>query len=447
MSSRARVFIVNDDPVEAGRLTEKMSSQGYSGVQVGNDDAFDLIRVSRPDVVIVSGNAHNSGNSRLNLTRALKSHQETSRVPVILIAETAESSAQLEGLRAGADACLPYPYHDLQLFGRIDSMVRLATMQEELQRRRQTAQIYGVEGPDMISPPSAVNDSNLLLVGPADADYEHIEQALCDYGTLVHAHTASTATTYLERRNFDTIMVNVPVHQEEELYRFCQDVRRNSRLYNIPIVCMISGRSAADLTRAFTAGAADVFHHPINMADLRMRIDMLVRQQRYRDTLREAYRQARNVATTDSLTGLYNYGFLMQHLKALVEDAHARSKSLTVGAFSIDNLAEINAVHGYAIADKIMRQVGLVISTLVRGEDLPARLGGGRFALVMPETRLAPGELVAHRIGSVINYTEMMASDAGEAGTMIRPHVTTSVAALEPGMSGEQLLAKASGRG
>lgn len=439
MSGNARVLVVNDDPVEAGRLTKLMETRGYNGIHAGSQDALDLVRSSRPDVVILGG----GGNSRLNLTRALKGHVETSQVPVILMAESMDSAAQLEGLRAGADVCLPNPCHDLQLFGRIDSMVRLAMMQEELQRRRETSLLYGVKGPEMITPPAAITDSNLLLVGPADGDYERIEQALCDYGTLVHAHTASTAMTYLERRDFDTIMVNVPEGQEEEFYRFCHDVRRNARLYNVPIVCMISASAQGGSTNAFAAGAADVFHHPISMADLRMRIDVLVRQQRYRDTLREVYRQARNVATTDSLTGLYNHGFMMQHLTSLVADSHARSKSLSVGAFTIDNLAEINAGHGYAIGDKVLRQVGLVISTLVRGEDLPARLGGGRFILVMPETRLASAELVVHRIGSVINFTEMMAEDSGAT---IRPHVATGVAALEPGISAETLLARVFGR-
>ena len=442
MQSSARVLVVNDDPAESGKLAAKLKTQGYQGLQAVNSDALKIALNDRPDVVIMGGRASDSSSS--NFASAMKNHHQTAQVPLIMIADAGDITTRIKSLGAGADACLPHHYHDLQLFGRIESMLRLATMQEELRRRRETARNYGFEGPGVIAPPVTISDANFLFVGPADQDYQNIEKALIAYGTLVHAHSAASAITYLERKNFDTIIVNVRAGKEDDFYLFCHEVRRNARLYNIPIVCMIEGRTPADITAAFTAGVADVFHHPVNVDDLQMRIDVLVRQQRYRDALRDIYRQPRNVATTDSLTGLYNYGFLMQYLSVLVADAQARGKNLAASGFSVDNLAEINAEHGYAVGDKILRQAGLVVSTLVRGEDLPARADGGQFILVMPETSRSSAELVAHRIGSVINYTEITAETGGKT---IQPHVSTWVSSLEPGMSPEQLVAKALNRG
>jgi len=256
-------------------------------------------------------------------------------------------------------------------------------------------------------------------------------------GTLTHAQSPSTGMNYLERRRYDAILLNIPHGQEESFFLFIEDVRRNSRFFNIPIVCMLSGASSGDVAAAYAAGAADAFRHPINIGDFSARVDVLTRQQRYRDSLINVYRQARDVAVSDALTGLYSHGFMMEHLCELVTESHAQNRSLTLGIFTFDNLPDINNLYGYNTGDKVLRQIGLIVSNLVRGEDLSARFSGRRIALIMPETRLAPGELVAHRIGSIINFTEIM---EGDTAIPIRAHVSTGVASLAAGMNAEALI-------
>lgn len=437
MSGSARVLVINDDPEESGVLTQKLHAHGYFSVpHRENMDALDLVRLSKPDVVIISGRS--DGNSNLNLTRALKSGSETTSVPIILIAASDSDAARADGLRAGADACLPFPYHDLQLFGRVESLARLGTMQEELHRRTRTAAKYGLEGPVAVAPSGALkDDANFLIIGPTDQHFEKIEQALISVGTLSNAQTPATGMSYLERRGYDAILLNVPEGHEDGYFLLVQDIRRNARLFNIPIVVLMAKNAHCAQSAPYSAGAADVFRHPIDTNDLRARVEVLVRQQRYRDSLIEIYSQARHVAISDALTGLYSHGFLMEHLCELVAESHAQNRSLTIGMFTLENLAEINSEFGYTVGDKILRQVGLLISNLVRGEDLSARFSGNRFALVMPETRLVPGEHVAHRIGSVINYTELM---VGDLASPVRPQVSTGVASLSKGMSADALV-------
>lgn len=437
MSSSARVLVINNNPAEASFLNQKLHNQGYESVFIQkNLDALDQVRLTRPDVVIISGSA-NLG-STLNLTRALKGRSDTSSVPVILITPSNSESAQADGLRAGADACLPFPYHDLQLFGRIESLARLGTMQEELGRRRKTAAKYGLSGPAPVpSSEQAADDANFLLVGPAHECFEQIELALCNLGTLTHAQSPSTAINYLERRQFDAILLNIPVGQDAGFYQFAEDVRRNSRLFNIPIVCMMAAAAPLDQSTPYASGAADVFRHPLNSSDFTARVAVLVRQTRYRNSLIKVYRQARDVAVSDALTGLYSHGFLMEHMSELVRDSHAQNRSLSLGIFTLDELSDINQQFGYNIGDKLLRQTGMLISNLVRGEDLSARYSGRRFALVMPETRLVPGEHVAYRIGSVVNFTEIL---EGNNDRPLRARVSTGVATLTPGMSAEKLI-------
>lgn len=440
MSSNARVLVINSDSAEAEALTRKLHAQGYENVPHRDKvDALDQVRAARPDVVIIASN--DGTGASLNLTRALKGRSDTAGVPVILITPPSSESARAEGLRAGADACLPFPYHDLQLFGRIESLARLGTMQEELRRRTKTAEKYGLQTGVNISPVSTVrDDANFLLVGEAREHFEQMELALSSMGTLTHAQSPATGMIYLERRHYDAILLNIRRGQETDFFQFIADIRRNSRLFNIPVVCLMDASAACDAAAPYAAGAADVFQHPINIGDFSARVDVLVRQQRYRDSLITTYRQSRDVSVCDSLTGLYSHGFMMEHLCELVADSHALKRNLAVGVFTFDNLTDINNLYGYSVGDKILRQVGIVVNNLVRGEDLSARYSGRRIVLVMPETRLVPGELVAHRIGSIINFTEIM---EGDITTPIRAHVSTGIACLTPSMNAEGLITAA----
>ena len=442
--SSARVLVINNDPVDTINMTQKLHARGYENVPLKEKaDALDQVRASKPDIVIIAGSG-NAGSS-LNLTRALKGRNETAAVPVILITSSDRESSLVEGLRAGADACLPYPYHDLQLYGRIESLTRLGAMQEELRRRIITASKYGLKDQITESPPAIPGEeANFLLVGPSENHFGHIEQGLFRFGTLTHAQSPVTGIHYLERQRYDAVLLNIPEGQEAVYFQFVEDIRRNSRLFNIPIVCMMSAASTLYTGAAYTAGAADVFYHPLNLEDFSARVEVLFRQQRYRNSLIKVYRQTRDLSISDALTGLYSHGFMMEHLSELVAESHAQNRSLSLAVFSFDNLTEINSLYGFNSGDRILSQLGVLLSNLVRGEDLSARYSGHQFALVMPETRLASAEMVAHRIGSIINFTEIM---QGDVQTAIRAHVTTGVAALSPGMSADALVKAAIANG
>ena len=57
-----------------------------------------------------------------------------------------------------------------------------------------------------------------------------------------------------------------------------------------------------------------------------------------------------------------------------------------LAGFVLDDLAAINARHGYAAGDRVIRQVGLILARLARAEDLVARLGGDEFVVLLPDT-------------------------------------------------------------
>ena len=106
----------------------------------------------------------------------------------------------------------------------------------------------------------------------------------------------------------------------------------------------------------------------------------------------------RELATTDSLTGLFNRRAFMDRADA--EWArHLRYKH-PVGCMmlDVDHFKEVNDTHGHAAGDAVLQHVGALIRASLRTTDLSARVGGDEFMALMPDTTMEGAFSTAERL-------------------------------------------------
>jgi two-component system cell cycle response regulator len=431
MTATARILLFTEDG-ESGPLYAKLKARGYEPVAANDPaSAADLTRRKRPEIAIVEAGSAVEGSK---LAASLRQGDDERPLPAIIIGDDAPWDTDDANVEF-----LPRGYHDAELFNRLDLLARLITMQDELRRRTETTRAYGVEGPKDVTPPDQVADARLLLLADADRDVGDISSALGRHAKVTLVHTPHEAIDRLLRDPFDAAIVVTGADPHVSL-DFCADTRSNSRLYNVPVLLVTRFGQFTDPAAPYAAGASDVVDQMAGPERLVLRTLHLVRLQRYREAMQEVYRTARHFATSDALTGLFSHGFLHGHLERMATDALAGGKALSVGLFVLENLAPINAVHGYVAGDRALRQVGGMIGSLVRAEDLPARIGGNEFCVVLPDTPREAAEPVLHRIAGVINYTEFSLPDID---TPISIDLATGCASLEPGDDARSLVRRA----
>jgi len=100
-----------------------------------------------------------------------------------------------------------------------------------------------------------------------------------------------------------------------------------------------------------------------------------------RDTLREQ-------SIRDGLTGLYNRRYMEETLKQQLSRATRQLHPLGIIMLDIDHFKSINAIHGHATGDELLRELGKLLKNNIRNEDIACRYGGEEFLLIMPDTSL-----------------------------------------------------------
>jgi diguanylate cyclase (GGDEF)-like protein len=113
-------------------------------------------------------------------------------------------------------------------------------------------------------------------------------------------------------------------------------------------------------------------------------------------------RQMEQLATIDSMTGLYN----RRHFMALAAAEWSRFqryyRPLSVLMIDVDHFKSVNDRYGHAVGDQALISVANACVEGKRSSDIVGRIGGEEFAMLLPETDLYQARIVADRICTAV---------------------------------------------
>lgn len=139
--------------------------------------------------------------------------------------------------------------------------------------------------------------------------------------------------------------------------------------------------------------------------------------------------ELRELATRDSLTGLYNRREMDLHLKDEVARFHRYRHPVTLMLVDIDHFKPVNDAHGHQVGDEILQWVARNLRQAVRTVDVPARYGGDELAVILPEISGRDALVLGERLRRRIAAHPFIS--AGLAGNSIRIPVTISMGLAE----------------
>jgi diguanylate cyclase (GGDEF)-like protein len=136
-----------------------------------------------------------------------------------------------------------------------------------------------------------------------------------------------------------------------------------------------------------------------------------------------ADRETYELATTDSLTGVYN----RRTFKELAEPHLSRSRRahlpVSLLMLDLDHFKRVNDTFGHLAGDDVLKAFAQLVHSCLRKEDLLARYGGEEFVVLLPGSSRIAATALAERIRE-----QVAANPLDAAGHRARITVSIGVA-------------------
>lgn len=143
----------------------------------------------------------------------------------------------------------------------------------------------------------------------------------------------------------------------------------------------------------------------------------------------DSYRAAEASASTDPLTGLPNRRYFNE-FSSLLTARRRKGDALAVLMIDIDKFKGLNDTYGHPVGDEVLKSVAGAITAAVRDQDVPARIGGEEFAVLLRN----PGPTVAQEVGERVRQAvrELDLADLGVPGVSVSVGVANATGPDEP---------------
>lgn len=185
----------------------------------------------------------------------------------------------------------------------------------------------------------------------------------------------------------------------------------DERIAGLPII-MITGQGDTEEVKreVFEAGATDFIAKPFSSIDLLTRAKSYAQ---FNSKVAELEKQSGH----DKLTGLFNAKSFEEQGDKVLSFAARHSVSISAVYLEIDGFQDIFLSHGKSVATQIIVAVGKRFGALLRTEDVAARIGVSKYALLLPLTSHTHAKIVVDRIRASI---DKLVFDTGEEKIRIK---------------------------
>lgn len=128
------------------------------------------------------------------------------------------------------------------------------------------------------------------------------------------------------------------------------------------------------------------------------------------------YEETKQLAITDSLTGLFNLRYFYQELGKEIGRSDRYQRPLSLIMFDIDNFKRYNDTYGHLAGDDLLKELSQLATGLVRRTDTLARYGGEEFFIILPETEPKEASRLAARIVEAVRGYRFLVRDGSRRG-------------------------------
>jgi diguanylate cyclase (GGDEF)-like protein len=235
----------------------------------------------------------------------------------------------------------------------------------------------------------------LLIIDSQTGDLIELNRIFKSEYSVYIAKTGTTALQIAEQETPDFVLLNIKM-PDMDGFEILTQLKNNSVTRNIPVIFILDSNSDEIEEKGFQLGAVDYIKKPFKVAIIKARV-------RIHMELVNQMRAIERIGFTDPVTNIPNRKSFNERLEMEWRRAKREKKPLAFLLIDIDNFRNYNDTYGHPQGDKMLIEAAKVImSNTRRPADLPARLEGAEFGVILPDTPLEPALVIAENIRKTI---------------------------------------------
>lgn len=243
-----------------------------------------------------------------------------------------------------------------------------------------------------------VADSASVLIAEDDAAFRGLLGKIARrLGMRVtEAADGSEAKERIDEQEFDLLILDVvlPGHSGLQLLEIAK--KKDPTVQGI----VLTGNATLEgAIEALRLNAFDYLEKPLDSGErFGLILERALERRRLLMENKRLFEEVRRLAVRDPLTDLYNRRHMESVLDVELVRVRRYGRKLSTIMIDVDNLKGLNDRYGHPAGDKVLRRLAEVIRDNIRASDVPVRLGGDEFIVLLPETGIERAIGVAERI-------------------------------------------------
>jgi diguanylate cyclase (GGDEF)-like protein len=124
-------------------------------------------------------------------------------------------------------------------------------------------------------------------------------------------------------------------------------------------------------------------------------------------TITRYQRRLEQMATTDSLSGLYNRHAFSALIRQAVSEAKRAKTSMAALIVDIDHFKTVNDSLGHFAGDQVIRDIAVIIRNSLRDSDIVFRWGGDEYLVILRECNLTNARTIAKKLLAAVENNSL----------------------------------------
>ena len=234
-----------------------------------------------------------------------------------------------------------------------------------------------------------MENKTILAVDDTIANLDILGVLLEKYD-VIDATNGEDALEILDDEKVDLILLDIMM-PDMDGYEVCQKLKNNPMTKDIPIIFITAKTDEDSIEKAYDIGGIDYVTKPFKPKELLARVKRELQ-------LQELQTELKLLASTDSMTKLYNRRYFTKISEHTLDLAKREKHNLSIIMLDIDKFKNINDTYGHKIGDDVIITLSNKLIEYQRKSDIICRYGGEEFVILLPNTSIDGAKIVAQNI-------------------------------------------------